>query len=155
MAKTNVEKLKNYLATLEPGDKVQPVELSRKYGVNRRYIYTILANEFPELETLGRSEAAKLVQENLTKKRKKTPVKVPTPVTTLRSADSLTRDFIDVRWPSQKIKDEYIKDFKEKRSDVRGRKGLTNDEFAKKYFGKIIQQQSLMLRESIMFYRNN
>ena len=61
MAKTNVEKLKNYLATLEPGDKVQPVELSRKYGVNRRYIYTILANEFPELETLGRSEAAKLV----------------------------------------------------------------------------------------------
>ena len=137
MAKTNVEKLKDYLATLKPGDKIQPAVLARKYNVNRRYVYTILANEFPELETLGRSEAGKLTQENLTKKRKTTPVKFPTPVGTLRSPDSQTRDYIDVRWPSQKIKDEYIKDFKEKRSDVRGRKGLTNDEFAKKYFGEI------------------
>jgi len=137
MAKTNVEKLKDYLATLKPGDKIQPAVLARKYNVNRRYVYTILANEFPELETLGRSEAGKLTQENLTEKRKTTPVKFPTPVGTLRSPDSQTRDYIDVRWPSQKIKDEYIKDFKEKRSDVRGRKGLTNDEFAKKYFGKI------------------
>ena len=137
MAKTNVEKLKDYLATLKPGDKIQPAVLARKYNVNRRYVYTILANEFPELETLGRSEAGKLTQENLTEKRKTTPVKFPTPVGTLRSPDSQTRDYIDVRWPSQKIKDEYIKDFKEKRSDVRGRRGLTNDEFAKKYFGKI------------------
>ena len=137
MAKTNVEKLKDYLATLKPGDKIQPAVLARKYNVNRRYVYTILANEFPELETLGRSEAGKLTQENLTEKRKTTPVKFPTPVGTLRSPDSQTRDYIDVRWPSEKIKDEYIKDFKEKRSDVRGRKGLTNDEFAKKYFGKI------------------
>jgi hypothetical protein len=137
MAKTNVEKLKDYLSTLKPGDKVQPAVLARKYKVNRRYLYTILANEFPELETLGRSEAGKITQENLTKKRKTTPVKFPTPVGTLRSADSQTRDYIDVRWPSEKIKNEYIKDFKEKRSDVRGRKGLTNDEFAKKYFGEI------------------
>jgi hypothetical protein len=137
MAKTNVEKLKDYLATLKPGDKIQPAVLARKYNVNRRYIYTILANEFPELETLGRSEAGKLTQENLTEKRKTTPVKFPTPVGTLRSPDSQTRDYVDVRWPSEKIKNEYIKDFKEKRSDVRGRKGLTNDEFAKKYFGKI------------------
>jgi len=137
MAKTNVEKLKDYLSTLEPGDKVQPAVLARKYKVNRRYIYTLLANEFPELETLGRSEAGKITQENLTKKRKTTSVKFPTPVGTLRSANSQTRDYIDVRWPSEKIKNEYIKDFMEKRSDVRGRKGLTNDEFAKKYFGKI------------------
>ena len=137
MAKTNVEKLKDYLSTLKPGDKVQPAVLARKYKVNRRYLYTILANEFPELETLGRSEAGKLTQENLTKKRKTTPVKFPTPVGTLRSKGLQTRDYIDVRWPSEKIKDEYIKDFIEKRSDVRGRKGLTNDEFAKKYFGKI------------------
>ena len=137
MAKNNVEKLRDYLSTLKPGDRVQPAVLAQKYKVNRRYVYTILANDFPELETLGRSEAGKLTQENLTKKRKTTPVKFPTPIGTLRSADSQTRDYIDVRWPSKKIKDEYIKDFKEKRSDVRGRKGLTNDEFAKKYFGKI------------------
>ena len=137
MAKTNVEKLVDYLSTLEPGDKVQPAVLSRKYNVNRRYIYTILANEFPELETLGRTEAGKLTQENLTKKRKTIPVKFPTPVTSIRpDTDTLTRDFVDVRWPSEKIKNEYIKDFKEKRSDVRGRKGLTNDEFAKKYYGE-------------------
>jgi hypothetical protein len=137
MAKTNVEKLKDYLSRLKPGEKVQPAVLARKYKVNRRYIYTLLANEFPELETLGRTEAGKLTQESLTEKRKTTPVKFPTPVGTLRSSDSLTRDYVDVRWPSEKIKNEYIKDFKEKRSDVRGRKGLTNDEFAKKYFGKI------------------
>lgn len=137
MAKTNVEKLKDYLSGLKPGEKVQPAVLARKYKVNRRYIYTLLANEFPELETLGRSEAGKITQENLTKKRKTTSVKFPTPVGTLRSANSQTRDYIDVRWPSEKIKNEYIKDFMEKRSDVRGRKGLTNDEFAKKYFGKI------------------
>jgi hypothetical protein len=137
MAKTNVEKLKDYLSRLKPGEKVQPAVLARKYKVNRRYIYTLLANEFPELETLGRTEAGKLTQESLTKKRKTTPVKFPTPVGTLRSSDSLTRDYVDVRWPSEKIKNEYIKDLKEKRSDVRGRKGLTNDEFAKKYFGKI------------------
>tara|TARA_R100001463_G_scaffold126341_1_gene183982 strand:- start:10 stop:1794 length:1785 start_codon:yes stop_codon:yes gene_type:complete len=137
MAKTNVEKLKDYLSGLKPGEKVQPAVLARKYKVNRRYIYTLLANEFPELETLGRSEAGKITQENLTKKRKTTSVKFPTPVGTLRSANSQTRDYIDVRWPSEKIKNEYIEDFMEKRSDVRGRKGLTNDEFAKKYFGKI------------------
>jgi hypothetical protein len=137
MAKTNVEKLRDYLSTLKPGDRVQPAVLARKYKVNRRYLYTILANDFPELETLGRSEAGKITQENLTKKRKTTSVKFPTPVGTLRSANSQTRDYIDVRWPSEKIKNEYIKDFTEKRSDVRGRKGLTNDEFAKKYFGKI------------------
>jgi len=57
MAKTNVEKLKDYLATLKPGDKIQPAVLARKYNINRRYVYTILANEFPELETLGRSGA--------------------------------------------------------------------------------------------------
>jgi len=130
--------VREYLSALESGTKVQPAVLAKEYNVNRRHLYTILENEFPELKFLGRTEAAKLTQKRLSEKRLTTAVDVPTPISKLRRPGSQTRDYVDVRWPSDKIKENYIEDFKQKRSGTKaGKSGLSNEQLAKKYFGKV------------------
>ena len=130
--------VREYLSTLEPGTTVRPLELSKKYKIARKNLYNILAKEYPKLKLLGRTEATKLTQKILSEKRLATAVDVPTPISKLRHPGSQTRDYIDVRWPSDKIKEDYIKDFKQKRSGTKvGTSGLSNKELAKKYFGKI------------------
>jgi hypothetical protein len=131
--------VREYLSTLSPGTKVQPTELSNKYKINRKNLYTILEKEYPELKLLGRTEASKLVQKQRLEKRLKTPVEIPTVVSKLRNpGKNLTRDYVDIRWPNDKIKEDYIEDFKQKRSGTKiGTAGLSNEQLAKKYFGEI------------------
>ena len=131
--------VREYLSTLEPGTEVQPLELANKYKINRKNLYTILEKEFPQLKLLGRKKATQLVQKILAEKRLKTPVEIPTVISKLRSpGKNLTRDYVDIRWPNDKIKKEYIEDFEKKRSGTKtGTAGLSNEQLAKKYFGKV------------------
>jgi hypothetical protein len=46
------------------------------------------------------------------------------------------RDITNVRWPSEEMKNEYLGNLKDRYSDVKGRKGLTNKELAIKFFGE-------------------
>ncbi len=135
----STKKLRKYLSTLKPGTKVQPMTLSKDYGVSRYHIYTIL-EEYPKIELLGNEEAFKLVQEKIKAKTLATPVDVPTPISKIRNPGDKggTRDYTGVRWPSDEVKANYIEDFKKKRSGTKtGHAGLSNEELAIKYFGKI------------------
>ena len=131
--------VREYLSTLEPGTEVQPLELANKYKINRKNLYTILEKEFPQLKLLGRKKATQLAQKKLAEKRLKTPVEIPTVISKLRNpGKNLTRDYVDIRWPNDKIKKEYIEDFEKKRSGTKtGTAGLSNEQLAKKYFGKV------------------
>ena len=131
--------VREYLSTLEPGTEVQPLELANKYKINRKHLYTILEKEFPQLKLLGRKKATQLTQKILAEKRLITPVEIPTVISKLRNpGKNLTRDYVDIRWPNDKIKKEYIEDFEQKRSGTKtGTAGLSNEQLAKKYFGKV------------------
>ena len=135
--KESTKKLREYLSTLDPKTKVQPMTLSKKFDVARKHVYTIL-KEYPKVKTLGKKEAFKLNREKEIKKKLATPVDVPTPVSKLRNLGGNTRDYTSVRWPNDEVKNNYIKDFKQKRSGNKaGKSGLSNEKLAKKYFGKI------------------
>jgi len=135
--KESTTKLRKYLSTLDPKTKVQPMALSKKFDVARKHVYTIL-KEYPKIKTLGKKEAFKLVQDKTKAKILETPVDVPTPVSKLRKLGGNTRDYTSVRWPNDEVKNNYIKDFKQKRSGTKaGKSGLSNEKLAKKYFGKI------------------
>jgi len=54
---------------LDSGTKVQPTKLSREFNIDRTYISKIIKHEFPNLESLGRKDAALLTQKNLKTKR--------------------------------------------------------------------------------------
>jgi len=131
--------VREYLSTLEPGTEVQPLELANKYKISRKNLYTILEKEFPQLKLLGRKKATQLTQKILAEKRLITPVEIPTVISKLRNpGKNLTRDYVDIRWPNDKIKKEYIEDFEQKRSGTKtGTAGLSNEQLAKKYFGKV------------------
>tara|TARA_R100001443_G_scaffold13245_1_gene23170 strand:+ start:147 stop:2555 length:2409 start_codon:yes stop_codon:yes gene_type:complete len=133
-----VQKLKDYLSTLDSGTKVQPTKLSREFNIDRTYISKIIKHEFPNLESLGRKDAALLTQKNLKTKRMTTSVDVPTPVAQIVKPGEKSRMFVDVRWPNDTVKENYLKDFKEKRLLTKpNEKGpLSNEAFAKKFFGK-------------------
>ena len=68
--KESTKKLREYLSTLDPKTKVQPMTLSKKFDVSRHHVYTIL-KEYPKIKTLGKEEAFKLVQEKTKAKRNK------------------------------------------------------------------------------------
>ena len=135
-----VQKLKDYLSTLDSGTKVQPTKLSRQFNIDRTYISKLIKHEFPNLKSLGRKEAALLTQKDLKTKRMTTSVDVPTPVAEIVKPGSKSRTFVDVRWPNDTVKENYLNDFKEKRllPKPSGEKGpLSNEAFAKKFFGKV------------------
>ena len=135
-----VQKLKDHLSTLDSGTKVQPTKLSKQFNIDRTYISKLIKHEFPNLKSLGRKEAALLTQEGLKTKRITTSVDVPTPVSQIVKPGEKSRTFVDVRWPNEKVKENYLNDFKEKRllPKPSGEKGpLSNEAFAKKFFGKV------------------
>ena len=91
-----VQKLKDYLSTLDSGTKVQPTKLSRQFNIDRTYISKLIKHEFPNLKSLGRKEAALLTQKDLKTKRMTTSVDVPTPVAEIVKPGSKSRTFVDV-----------------------------------------------------------
>jgi hypothetical protein len=71
-------------------------------------------------------------------RQKKSDVPVPETRVRGKGAESRTkgRDVTNVRWPSEEMKNEYLGNLKDRYSDVKGRKGLTNKELAIKFFGE-------------------
>ena len=138
LEKGGLANLRTYLKTLKPGSEVNIKRLADEYKVSRRHLPTVLAKEFPELKTLGKEEASRKMQQERLEQRKTQAPEYPTPISK-RARGQKTAQYYDVLWPSEEIKQSYIKDFTSKKKATKGYapEGLSNEALAKKYFGEV------------------
>jgi len=123
-------KARNILAQTPRGTTINISDLARQTGAQRKTLTNLINREFPnQFNLLGRSEASKQVQQKLKEKRAATAVTKPTLV-------SEGRKFVDVRFPNEEMRKEYLNDLQKKKSAPKSSsKEFSNKALAKKYFG--------------------
>jgi hypothetical protein len=129
-----------YLKSLKPGSAVNTYAIGKQFGIAPATVRGQVERNFPELRLQTREESAAIAKETRREQYRQKKSDVPVPETGVRGkgAESRTkgRDVTNVRWPSEEMKNEYLGNLKDRYSDVKGRKGLTNKELAIKFFGE-------------------
>jgi hypothetical protein len=129
-----------YLKNLKPGSVVNTYAIGKQFGIDPATVRGQVERNFPQLTLQTREEAAAGAMEKRREQYRQKKSDVPVPETRVRGkgAESRTkgRDVTNVRWPSEEMKNEYLGNLKDRYSDVKGRKGLTNKELAIKFFGE-------------------
>jgi hypothetical protein len=129
-----------YLKNLKPGSAVNTYAIGKQFGIAPATVRGQVERNFPELRLQTREESAAIAKETRREQYRQKKSDVPVPETGVRGkgAESRTkgRDVTNVRWPSEEMKNEYLGNLKDRYSDVKGRKGLTNKELAIKFFGE-------------------
>jgi hypothetical protein len=129
-----------YLKNLKPGSAVNTYAIGKQFGIAPATVRGQVERNFPELKLQTREESAAIAKETRREQYRQKKSDVPVPETGVRGkgAESRTkgRDVTNVRWPSEEMKNEYLGNLKDRYSDVKGRKGLTNKELAIKFFGE-------------------
>jgi hypothetical protein len=129
-----------YLKNLKPGSVVNTYAIGKQFGIDPATVRGQVERNFPQLTLQTREEAAAGATEKRREQYRQKKSDVPVPETRVRGkgAESRTkgRDVTNVRWPSEEMKNEYLGNLKDRYSDVKGRKGLTNKELAIKFFGE-------------------
>jgi hypothetical protein len=129
-----------YLKNLKPGSVVNTYAIGKQFGIAPATVRGQVERNFPELTLQTREESAAIAKETRREQYRQKKSDVPVPETGVRGkgAESRTkgRDVTNVRWPSEEMKNEYLGNLKDRYSDVKGRKGLTNKELAIKFFGE-------------------
>jgi hypothetical protein len=129
-----------YLKNLKPGSVVNTYAIGKQFGIAPATVRGQVERNFPQLTLQTREESAAIAKETRREQYRQKKSDVPVPETGVRGkgAESRTkgRDVTNVRWPSEEMKNEYLGNLKDRYSDVKGRKGLTNKELAIKFFGE-------------------
>ena len=129
-----------YLKNLKPGSVVNTYAIGKQFGIAPATVRGQVERNFPQLTLQTREEAAAGAKETRREQYRQKKSDVPVPETGVRGKGAASRtkgrDITNVRWPSEEIKDEYLGHLKDRYSDVKGRKGLTNKDLAIKFFGE-------------------
>jgi hypothetical protein len=129
-----------YLKNLKPGSVVNTYAIGKQFGIAPATVRGQVERNFPQLTLQTREEAAAGATETRREQYRQKKSDVPVPETGVRGKGAASRtkgrDITNVRWPSEEMKNEYLGNLKDRYSDVKGRKGLTNKELAIKFFGE-------------------
>jgi len=129
-----------YLKNLKPGTAVNTYEIGKKFEIAPATVRGQVQRNFPDLKLQTREEGAAKAKETRKAQYAEKTSDVPTVQSEVRGkgkeARTKGRDITGVKWPSEEIKNKYIEYIKDRYSDVKGRKGLTNKQLAEEFFGK-------------------
>jgi len=129
-----------YLETLEPGTTVNTYEIGNRFNTAPATVRGQVQRNFPDLRLQTKEEGAAKAKETRKAQYAEKTSDVPTVQSEVRGkgkeARTKGRDITGVKWPSEEIKNKYIEYIKDRYSDVKGRKGLTNKQLAEEFFGK-------------------
>jgi hypothetical protein len=128
-----------YLKSLKPGSAVNTYAVGKQFNVDASTVAGQVQRNFPELRLQTKKESAAKAAETRRELYKQKLSDFPVVETKIRGsgkeARGKGRDITGIRFPNEEMKNDYIQDLTNRYSGVRGRKGLTNKELAKKYLG--------------------
>ena len=155
----NMEGALKYLKTLKPGTPVNTYAVGKQFNIAPATIRGQVERNFPDLKLQTKEEGAAKAKETrraqYAEKTSDVPI-IQTEVKGLgKEARTKGRNITGVKFSNKELENKYIKYLKDRYSDVKGRKGPSNEQLAVEFFGESTPANVAKVEKINQFYRKD
>jgi hypothetical protein len=154
----SVEAIK-YLKNLKPGSAVNTYAIGKQFGIAPATVRGQVERNFPELRLQTREESAAIAKETRREQYAQKKSDVPIIQSEVRgkgaAARTKGRDITGVTFSNKEKENKYIKYLEDRYSDVKGRKGPSNEQLAVEFYGEATDANVSKIEKINRFYRKD
>src|SRR6056300_620054 len=155
----NMEGALKYLKTLKPGTPVNTYAVGKQFNIAPATIRGQVERNFPDLKLQTKEEGAAKAKETRRAQYAEKTSDVPIIQTEVKGsgkeARTKGRNITGVKFSNKELENKYIKYLKDRYSDVKGRKGPSNEQLAVEFFGESTPANVAKAEKINQFYRKD
>jgi hypothetical protein len=148
-----------YLKNLKPGSAVNTYAIGKQFGIAPATVRGQVERNFPELRLQTREESAAIAKETRREQYAQKKSDVPIIQSEVRgkgaAARTKGRDITGVTFSNKEKENKYIKYLEDRYSDVKGRKGPSNEQLAVEFYGEATDANVSKIEKINRFYRKD